>query len=397
MNETAHKLRPTREHLDWPFFDARHREIAAAVDSFASDGALAGIDHHNVDASCRRLALALGDAGLLRHCVPAAFGGASEAIDSRALCLLRESLAYHDGLADFAFAMQGLGTGAISLAGTDAIRRAVLPKVAKGEWLAAFALSEPDAGSDVAAMQCAARRDGDHYVLDGEKTWISNGGIADIYCVFARTGEAPGTRGISAFAVYADTPGFGIAERIEVIAPHPLARIRFTNCRVPAAHLIGNPGEGFKVAMRTLDVFRASVAAAALGFARRALDEAAVHAVSRPMFGSTLADMQITQGKLGDMATAVDAAALLTYRAAWQRDVAKRPTTREAAMAKMTATENAQWVVDQAVQMFGGRGVRVGEVVERLYRDVRALRIYEGATEVQKIIVARELLKSLGK
>jgi alkylation response protein AidB-like acyl-CoA dehydrogenase len=343
------------------------------------------------------LARALGDAGLLRHCVPAAFGGASEAIDSRALCLLRESLAYHDGLADFAFAMQGLGTGAISLAGTDAMRQAVLPKVSKGEWLSAFALSEPDAGSDVAAMQCAARKDGDHYVLDGEKTWISNGGIADVYCVFARTGEAPGTRGISAFVVYADTPGFEIAERIEVIAPHPLARIRFTNCRVPASHLIGNPGEGFKVAMRTLDVFRASVAAASLGFARRALDEAAAHAVSRPMFGGKLVDLQITQAKLGDMATAVDAAALLTFRAAWQRDVLQKPTTREAAMAKMTATENAQWVVDQAVQMFGGRGVRVGEVVERLYRDVRALRIYEGATEVQKVIVARELLKSFAK
>ena len=388
---------PTREHLDWPFFDARHREIAAAVDAFVAGGGIAGIDHHDVDASCRRIAAALGEASLLRHCVPAAFGGASEAINSRALCLLRESLAYHDGLADFAFAMQGLGTGAISLAGTDSVRRAVLPRVATGKWLAAFALSEPDAGSDVAAMKCAARRDGDAYVLDGEKTWISNGGIADVYCVFARTGEAPGTRGISAFAVYADTPGFSIVERIEVIAPHPLARIRFDDCRVPAAHLIGNPGEGFKVAMRTLDIFRASVAAAALGFARRAIDEAVAHAVSRPMFGGTLADLQIAQGTLGDMATAVDAAALLTYRAAWQRDVAKRSTTREAAMAKMTATENAQWVVDQAVQMFGGRGVRVGEVVEQLYRDVRALRIYEGATEVQKVIIARELLKSFGK
>ena len=388
---------PTRDHLDWPFFDARHRDIARAVDDFAEHGALGAVDHHDVDASCRKLVKALGDAGLLRHCVPAAYGGAGEAIDSRALCLLRESLAYHEGLADFAFAMQGLGTGAISLAGSDTLRRAVLPKVAKGEWISAFALSEPDAGSDVAAMQCNARSDGDGFVLNGEKTWISNGGIADVYCVFVRTGEAPGTRGISAFAVYADTPGFEIAERIEVIAPHPLARIRFNDCRVPASHLIGNPGEGFKVAMRTLDVFRASVAAASLGFARRALDEAAAHAVSRPMFGGKLVDLQITQGKLGDMATAVDAAALLTYRAAWQRDVLQKPTTREAAMAKMTATENAQWVVDQAVQMFGGRGVRVGEIVERLYRDVRALRIYEGATEVQKVIVARELLKSFTK
>jgi alkylation response protein AidB-like acyl-CoA dehydrogenase len=397
MTGTVSTRLPQRDHLDWPFFDTRHRDIVRAVDAFATGGALDSIDHHDVDATCRKLVAALGDAGLLRHCVPAAFGGASEAIDSRALCLLRESLAYHDGLADFAFAMQGLGTGAISLAGTDVMRKAVLPKVAMGEWLSAFALSEPDAGSDVAAMQCAARKDGDFYVLDGEKTWISNGGIADVYCVFARTGEAPGTRGISAFVVYADTPGFEVAERIEVIAPHPLARIRFNNCRVPALHLIGNPGEGFKVAMRTLDVFRASVAAAALGFARRALDEAAAHAVSRPMFGGKLADLQIAQGTLGDMATAVDAAALLTFRAAWQRDVLKKPTTREAAMAKMTATENAQWVVDQAVQIFGGRGVRVGEVVERLYRDVRALRIYEGATEVQKVIVARELLKSLSK
>ena len=388
---------PTREHLDWPFFDARHREIATAVDTFAAGDALNDLDHRDVDASCRKFARRMGEAGLLRHCVPAGFGGASAAINSRSLCLLRESLAYHDGLADFVFAMQGLGTGAISLAGTDAIRRAVLPRVAAGEWLAAFALSESEAGSDVAAMRCAARRDGDHYVLDGEKTWISNGGIADVYCVFARTGEAPGTRGISAFLVYADAPGFAIAERIEVIAPHPLARIAFTSCRVPASQLIGAPGEGFKVAMRTLDVFRASVAAAALGFARRALDEAVAHATTRPMFGGKLADLQITQGKLGDMATAVDAAALLTYRAAWQRDVAQRPTTREAAMAKMTATENAQTVVDQAVQMFGGRGVRVGEVVERLYRDVRALRIYEGATEVQKVIVARELLKAFTK
>ncbi len=389
-------LTPTREHLDWPFFEARHKEIAAAVDAFAAGGGLTGIDHHDVDAACRHLATAMGAAGLFRHCVPAAYGGAAAEIDSRALCLMRESLAYHDGLADFVFAMQGLGTGAITLAGSEDLRRSVLPRVAKGEWISAFALSEPDAGSDVAAMACAARRDGNHYVLDGEKTWISNGGIADVYCVFARTGEAPGTRGISAFVVHAGTPGFEIAERIEVIAPHPLARLRFANCRIPAAQLIGAPGEGFKIAMRTLDIFRASVAAAALGFSRRALDEAAAYAAGRGIFGAKLVDLQMIQGKLGDMATAVDAAALLTYRAAWQRDVQKRPTTREAAMAKMTATENAQMVADQAVQIFGGRGVRVGEIVERIYRDVRSLRIYEGATEVQKVIVARELLKGLG-
>jgi len=266
--------------------------------------------------------------------------------------------------------------------------------VASGEWISAFALSEKLAGSDVAAMSCAARADGDHYVLDGEKTWISNGGIADVYTVFARTGEAPGTRGISAFVVFATDPGFSIAERIDVIAPHPLATIRFDNCRIPASRRLGAPGEGFKIAMRTLDIFRASVAAAALGFARRAASEALSHARSRPMFGGALADLQLTQATLGDMATDIDAAALLTYRAAWRRDVQKLNTTKEAAMAKMVATENAQQTIDKAVQMFGGRGVKSGEIVERLYREIRALRIYEGATEVQKLIIARELLKA---
>ena len=314
-------------------------------------------------------------------------------IDSRLVCLARETLAWHDGLADFAFAMQGLGTGAIGLAGPPALRQAVLPRVASGEWLAAFALSEADAGSDVAAMQCAARLDGDDYVLDGEKTWISNGGIADVYTVFARTGEAPGTRGISAFAVFPDDPGFQVAARLHTVAPHPLATIRFSGCRIPASRRLGAPGEGFKLAMRTLDIFRASVAAAALGFARRALDEGLNHAKSRRMFGATLADLQLTQAALGDMATGIDAAALLTYRAAWRRDVQRLPTTKEAAMAKMHATEVAQGVIDRAVQLFGGRGVAVGGITEQLYREIRALRIYEGATEVQKLIVARELLK----
>jgi len=383
---------PTRDHLDWPFFDARHRAFAEKLDAFAKSPAMADIDHHDVDGACRKLVRALGDAGLLE-----AATGRSEAeplIDSRMVCLTRETLAWHDGLSDFAFAMQGLGTGAIGLAGTPALRAAVMPRVRSGEWLAAFALSEKEAGSDVAAMACAARADGDHYVLDGEKTWISNGGIADVYTVFARTGEAPGTRGISAFVVFADDPGFSIAERIDVIAPHPLATIRFENCRIPASRRLGSPGEGFKIAMRTLDIFRASVAAASLGFARRALDETVAHATARPMFGAKLADLQLTQAALGDMATAIDAAALLTYRAAWRRDVQKLPTTREAAMAKMTATENAQSVIDRAVQLFGGRGVRSGEITEKLYREIRALRIYEGATEVQKLIVARELLKS---
>jgi acyl-CoA dehydrogenase len=289
--------------------------------------------------------------------------------------------------------MQGLGTGAISLAGAEAMKESILPKVAAGEMIAAFALSEAGAGSDVAAMSCAARRDGDHYVLTGEKTWISNGGIADIYAVFARTDEAPGTRGISAFVVFPDDPGFSIADRIDVVAPHPLATIRFTEMRIPASRRLGAPGEGFKIAMRTLDIFRASVAAAALGFARRALDEALDHARQRRMFGATLADLQLTQAKLGEMATMIDSAALLTYRAAWRRDVERAATTREAAMAKMAATENAQRVIDAAVQMFGGRGVRTGEIVESLYREIRALRIYEGATEVQKLIIARDLLK----
>ena len=384
---------PTREHLDWPFFGPEHRDYAAALDRFAASGALSKVDHHDVDASCRGLAAALGKAGLLDACVAAADGDAST-IDSRKACLARETLAFHDGLADFAFAMQGLGSGAIGLAGSPELRRAILPKTRSGEWLAAFALSEKDAGSDVAAMTCAAERHGDAYLLDGEKTWISNGGIADVYCVFARTGEAPGARGLSAFVVMPGDPGFSIAERIEVIAPHPLATLRFETCRVPASRMLGAPGEGFNIAMRTLDIFRASVAAAALGFARRALHEAIDHARSRKMFGATLADLQLTQAAIGEMATDVDAAALLTYRAAWRRDVQGLPATKEAAMAKMTATETAQRVIDRAVQMFGGRGVRSGEIVEKLYREIRALRIYEGATEVQKLIVARETFKS---
>ena len=385
---------PTRDHLDWPFFADPHRALAAELDAFIASGGLGEIDHGNADGACKKLVAALGQAGILRHCVPAAFGGASDVIDSRSLCLIRETLAYADGLADFAFAMQGLGTGAISLSGTDELKQAILPRIARGELISAFALTEPEAGSDVAAMSTSARRDGDTYVLDGEKVFISNGGIADVYTVFARTGEAPGTRGISAFVVYADTPGFSIAERIETIAPHPLARVRFDDCRIPASQLLGEPGEGFKIAMRTLDIFRPSVAAAALGFARRALDEAVAHARSRKMFGATLADLPTAQSTLGEMATAIDAASLLTVRTAWRRDVQKLPITREAAMAKMTATENAQWVIDQALQLFGGRGVRVGEITERLYREIRALRIYEGATEVQKLIIGRELMKA---
>ena len=382
-----------RDWLDWPFFESRHRELAARLDAFVALSVVKKADHGDIDATCRKLVRSLGDARLLTAAV-APPEGDETSIDSRSVCVAREALAYADGLADFAFAMQGLGSGAIAIAGEPELKRAVLPKTRSGEWLAAFALSEKDAGSDVAAMECVARAEADHYVIDGEKTWISNGGIADVYCVFARTGEAPGARGLSGFVVFPDDPGFSIAERIDVIAPHPLAALRFETCRIPASRRLGAPGGGFKLAMQTLDIFRASVAAAAVGFARRALDEALAHARERRMFGATLADLQLTQAALGDMATEIDAAALLTYRAAWRRDVQRLPTTREAAMAKMAATETAQRVIDRAVQMFGGRGVQRGEIVESLYREIRALRIYEGATEVQKLIVARELLKS---
>ncbi|WP_295550360.1 acyl-CoA dehydrogenase family protein [uncultured Pseudacidovorax sp.] len=377
-------------YLDWPFFKPHHRELAQSVDAWAAQNI--SQDHgHDVDAECRALVKALGAGGWLKHAV----GESAQTMDARAICLIRETLARHSGLADFAFAMQGLGSGAISLHGTAEQRERYLTRVARGEAISAFALSEPEAGSDVAAMQCSAQQDGEHYVLDGEKTWISNGGIADFYVVFARTGEAPGARGISAFIVEAGTPGFEIAERIEVIAPHPLARLRFTGCRVPGSQRVGAAGEGFKVAMRTLDVFRTSVAAAALGFARRALDEALARATTRRMFNGVLADFQLTQAKLAQMATAIDSAALLTYRAAWLRDRGE-PVTKDAAMAKLTATENAQQVIDAAVQMFGGLGVVSEQPVERLYREIRALRIYEGATEVQQLIIARELLREAG-
>ena len=385
------------KYLDWPFLEPRHKELALSLDRWTAEN-IDGVPHARgleTDNACAGLVLRLGAAGWLRYAVGGrAYGGSAEDIDTRGVCLIRETLAWHSGLADFAFAMQGLGSGAITLHGAEEQKRRYLPRVAAGSAIAAFALSEPAAGSDVAAMQCGAIREGDAYVLNGEKTWISNGGIADFYVVFARSGEAPGARGITAFVVDAGTPGLEIAERIEVIAPHPLARLRFSDCRVPVGQRIGAAGQGFKVAMSTLDIFRTSVAAAALGFARRALDEALRHATARRMFDHALADFQLTQARLADMAAAIDAAALLVYRAAWLRDQGVS-ITREAAMAKMVATESAQQVIDAAVQIFGALGVVSEAPVERLYRDIRALRIYEGATEVQKLIIARELLKDV--
>jgi acyl-CoA dehydrogenase len=383
-------------HLKWPFFGEAHLRLAREAAQWASGAVGNGSHSADADAICRRLVREMGAAGWLGYAVPPE-GGDAARLDLRSICILREVFAFHDGLADFAFAMQGLGSGAIAIAGSEALRKAYLPRAARGESIAAFALSETDSGSDVAAIAATARREGAQYVLDGSKTWISNGGIADFYVVFARTGEAPGTRGLSAFVVDAGAPGLSADERIDIIAPHPMATLRMAGCRVPADHLLGAPGEGFKIAMRTLDIFRTSVGAAALGFARRALHEALRRARTRRLFGQMLSDLQMTQAKLADMATAIDASALLIYRAAWTRDVAGGVITRDAAMAKMYATEAAQQVVDAAVQIFGGLGVVRGHPVERLYREVRALRIYEGATEVQKLIIARQLLDAAAR
>ena len=377
-------------YLDWPFFEDRHRDLAARLDAWAAAN-LDGIDHHDVDGACRDLVARLNDGGWLNHAaIDPEIDGAK--LDVRSLCLIRETLARYDGLADFAFAMQGLGSGAISLFGTRAQRAGILPKVRSGKAIAAFALTEPQSGSDVANIALDARSDGGHFVLNGEKTWISNGGIADFYCVFARTGEAPGAKGLSAFLVPADTPGLSIAERLETIAPHPLARLKFSDCRIPATALIGLPGEGFKIAMSVLDVFRSTVAAAALGFARRALDETINRVQSRELFGAPLFDLQMVQGHVADMALDVDASALLVYRAAWLKDSGAARVSREAAMAKLYSTDHAQTVIDKAVQIHGGDGVRSGHIVETLYREIRALRIYEGASDVQKIIIARQTL-----
>ena len=381
---------PDTSFLRWPFFEATHRDFASRLDEWAQRS-LGDVDHDDVDAACRQCVERLGEGGWLEHTAvdPA---DAADRLDVRTLCLARETLARHDGLADFAFAMQGLGSGALSLFGSAAQRRAWLPAVRTGRAIAAFALTEARSGSDVAAIECAARRDGDAFVLDGEKTWISNGGIADVYTVFARTGEAPGAKGLSAFLVPADTPGLTIAERLEVTAPHPLARLRFDHCRLPADALIGEGGSGFRIAMSVLDVFRSTVGAAALGFARRALDAALARVRERELFGAPMAELQMVQGHLADMALDVDAAALLVYRAAWTKDSGAARVSREAAMAKLYATERAQRVIDQAVQLHGGDGVRAGSTMESLYREIRALRIYEGATDVQKLIIARAAL-----
>jgi acyl-CoA dehydrogenase len=382
------------ETLSWPFFEDGHRRFAEALARWA-DATLSTLPHHDVDAACRARVKALGEAGFLKAVVPAEHGGIHQRLDVRTLCLARDILAFRDGLSDFAFAMQGLGTASISLLGSATLKARYLPPVRDGRAIAAFALSEPEAGSDVAALAATAKPDGaSHVRLDGTKTWISNGGIADHYLVFARTGEGPGARGLSAFVVDAETAGLSVTERIEVIAPHPLATLRFEDVRVPLTNRLGEPGDGFKVAMATLDVFRSTVGAAALGFARRALHETVERAASRKLFGAPLAELQMTQAAIADSASEVDASALLVYRAAWTKDQGAARVTREAAIAKMFATEAAQRVIDRAVQLHGGLGITKGVKVEELYREIRALRIYEGATEVQKVVIARELLKN---
>ncbi len=384
-----------RSFLDWPFFDDSHRRLAEALEAWCTSE-LGGAHGEDVDAECRALVSRLGAAGWLRYCVPAAWGGVHDTLDVRSLALIRETLARHSGLADFVFAMQGLGSGTISLFGSEPQKNCYLPLVAEGKAIAAFALTEPESGSDVAIMNMEAVRDGRFWILNGAKTYISNGGIADFYVVFARTGEAPGARGISAFIVDAGLPGFDDSERIRVIAPHPLATLRFSDMRIPAGALLGEGGRGFAQAMATLDVFRTSVGAAALGFARRALDEATGRTLTRKLGTGTLADNGQVQAMLAEMVLDVDASALLVYRAAWVRDVEGRRNSREAALAKLHATDSAQQVIDKAVQIFGGLGVTSGVPVESLYREIRALRIYEGASEVQKVVIARNHLEAFG-
>ena len=378
--------------LQWPFFNDEHQALAARLDEWASRHlpTLTADEHHDLDGTCKAIVKALGEAGFATYAVPASAGGHHDKLDVRSLCLIRETLARHNALADFAFAMQGLGSGPISLFGNEAQQAAYLNAVATGDKIAAFSLSEPEAGSDVAAMSCIARRDGDEWVLSGTKTWISNAGIADFYTVFARTDDTGGAKGISCFIVEAGTPGFEVTERIDLVAPHPLGTLTFDECRIANSQRVGEEGKGFGIAMATLDVFRSTVAAAALGMARRALDETLDYTAERNIFGGKLGDLQLVQAKIGEMALGVDSSALLVYRAAWTKDCAAERVTREAAMAKYHATETAQQVIDAAVQLHGGKGVTKGYIVEALYRDIRALRIYEGASEVQTTIIARQ-------
>jgi len=388
------KLMSDRSFLNSPFFEDEHRVLALELEKWAKTELTDyAITPANVDLACQELVLKLADGGWLDYCVANKYGGKNPSLDVRSLCLIRETLARFSGLADFAFAMQGLGSGTISLFGSAELKQKYLPDVRSGNKIAAFALTEPDAGSDAAALTTTAEQVDTSFVLNGEKTLISNGGIADYYTVFAKTGEAPGTRGISAFVVDADTAGLEINERIEVIAAHPLARIRFNQCRIPKTQQIGVGGEGFKMAMATLDIFRSTVGAAALGFARHAMHEALNRTKSRQMFGAPMSKLQMIKAKLGEMSLDIDASSLLIYRAAWTKDKGAERITKEAAMAKLFATEAAQRVIDEAVQIFGGSGVVSGVPVEQLYREIRALRIYEGASEVQKLIIAAQTLK----
>mgnify|MGYP003687084185 FL=1 len=383
-----------RSFINWPFFEDEHRVLALELEKWAKTELTDyAITPANVDLACQELVLKLADGGWLDYCVANKYGGKYPSLDVRSLCLIRETLARFSGLADFVFAMQGLGSGTISLFGSAELKKKYLPDVRRGNKIAAFALTEPDAGSDAAALTTTAEQDDTSFVLNGDKTLISNGGIADYYTVFAKTGEAPGTRGISAFVIDADTAGLEINERIEVIAPHPLARIRFNQCRIPKTQQIGSGGEGFKMAMATLDIFRSTVGAAALGFARHAMHEAFNRTKSRQMFGAPMSKLQLIQSKIGEMSLDIDASSLLIYRAAWTKDKGAEKITKEAAMAKLFATEAAQRVIDEAVQIFGGSGVVSGFPVEQLYREIRALRIYEGASEVQKLIIASQTLK----
>jgi len=384
---------PDRSFLEWPFFDDSHRHLANEIRNWCQREVPKPEDSH-IEQQCRTLAGSLGSAGWLRYVIPSQYGGVHDAPDVRSLCLIRETLAYHSGLAEFVFAMQGLGSGPITLFGSEALKRRYLPKIASGETIGAFAISEPEAGSDVRNIRTEGTREGDHFIVNGTKSWISNCGLADYYVTFCRcpVGEE---RRYAALVVDAGTPGLTI-EPVQMIAAHPLGNLHFNNCHVPASALLGAEGDGLKIALATLDIFRSTVGAAAAGFARRALHEAVCFASHRQAFGQTLSEFQMIQAKLAEMALAIDASALLVYRAAWTRDVMRRPITREAAMAKLHATEEAQRVIDEAVQILGARGVVAGSITERLYRDIRSLRIYEGTSEIQKLIIAAQVLKAAG-